>query len=317
MIDIVPGLGPCRLADLFYDITYYPITSVIFQFLQAAFSRGKEAQRVLVHSMYHLEKDVVHALRSQGIPMDPIGPLLQSVEGDIDKMTHKELISTSLLPEDKGCLKWLDMHPQGSVIYASFGSNIKISMEEIQELALGLEDSQQPFVLVIRPDLVPNGVFLDALPEGFEERTEGRGRICSWAPQLALLAHPSVGGFLSHCGWNSVLESMWTGVPLIAVPRESEQNSNLKCLLEWKAAIALDRKQSKVAIKRDLVKKAVKTLMHDSEGEAVRSRMLELKEAARYTIEAGQSRSNLQKLAEDIKEMALGRRPNFLSTNVS
>ncbi|KAI5068124.1 hypothetical protein GOP47_0016469 [Adiantum capillus-veneris] len=303
-IDVAPGTGPCRLADFFYDLTYYPVTSPVFEFLQAAFVRCKEAQRVLVHSMDHLEKDVIHALHKEGIPMDPIGPLLDLMDGSTAKVKHKELRSMSLLKEDKDSLEWLDTHPKSSVIYASFGSNVKISLQEIQELALGLEESQQPFLLVIRPDLVPNGTHLDALPDKFAERIEGRGRVSSWVPQRAVLAHPSVGGFFSHCGWNSVLESMWMGVPIIGSPRESEQNTNLKCLLDWKAAIAVDAKHSKVYIKRDLVKKAIKTLMQEPEGEVVRRRMVELKEEARFAIERGQSRSNLQKLVEDIRRMA-------------
>ncbi|MCO5597471.1 hypothetical protein L7F22_051549 [Adiantum nelumboides] len=313
IIDLAPGIGPCPLVDFFYDLTYHPVTSPLFNFLQDAFARGKEAQRVLVHSMHHLEKDVIHALRKEGIPMDPIGPLLELVDGSTGRVKHKELRSMSLLTEDTDCLEWLNTHPKASVIYASFGSNVKISIEEIQELAVGLEESQQPFLLVIRPDLVAHGTYLDALPINFVERNQGRGRVSSWVPQRAVLAHPSVGGFFSHCGWNSVLESMWMGVPLIGSPRESEQNTNLKCLLDWKAAIAVDAKHSKVHIKQDLVKTAIKILMHEPEGEVVRRRMVQLKDEARFAIERGQSRSNLQKLVDDIKRMAFGERPSFLA----
>lgn len=317
LIDIIPGIGSWRLADFFYDLTFHPISSPIFHFLRDAFSRAKEAQRVIVHSIYDLERDIIHALQDEGIPIDPIGPLLPSVEGSQDNATHKKLTTMSLLPEDDGCLEWLDAQVSSSVIYASFGSNVKISLEEIQELALGLEDSQQPFLLVVRPDLIAGRSFFDIMPEGFEIRTKERGRISSWVPQLAVLAHPAVGGFLTHCGWNSILEAMWMGIPLIGCPRESEQNTNLKCLTDWKAAIALDAGKSKVEIKRDLVGKAISTLMNAPEGEIVRRGILEVKQAARHAMEGGHSRSNLQKLAEDIKEMTLGKRPNFPVAKVS
>ncbi|KAH7278839.1 hypothetical protein KP509_38G058600 [Ceratopteris richardii] len=314
-IDIVPGVGPCRHADFFYDLLHDSGASPRFKFFQDAFSRGKESQRVLIHSMQHLEDNVIQALREEGIPVDPIGPLLESFVDGSASSTHEhytELNSVSLLDEDTSCLEWLNTHPKTSVIYVSFGSNVKIHVEEIQELAFGLEDSQQPFLLVIRPDLLDNKSLSDILPDNFIERNRGRAWVSFWAPQRAILLHPSVGGFLTHCGWNSILESMWTGVPLIGCPRESEQNTNLKCLLDWKCAISIDLKQPKVILKRELVKTAISTLFNEPEGELVRSRMTELKTAARNTIEKGQSRFNLEKLIDDIKKMASGDRPRFL-----
>ncbi|KAH7284408.1 hypothetical protein KP509_34G053500 [Ceratopteris richardii] len=317
-IDIAPGVGPCRRADFFYDIMHETVTSSKFHFLQDAFSRGRESQRVVVHSMHHLEEDVIEALRKEGIPMDPIGPLLdiQIDRGASSKVTHyKELDLRSLLEEDEHCMEWLDLQTKASVIYVSFGSNAKISSKEMLELALGLEDSQHPFLLVVRPDLVPNMPALSIFPDNFIERNDGRAWISSWVPQSAVLAHPSIGGFLSHCGWNSVMESLCMGVPLIGCPHDSEQNTNMKCLLDWKAGIAVDSNQPQVKIKRELVATAIRTLMNEPEGIIVKRRIMELKEAARFAIQIGQSRTNLEKLVDDIKKMALGEYPNFLHTS--
>ena len=300
-IDFIPGLGSWKISDFFYDLTVYPTSSSIFKFLQEAYTRCKEAQRVIVHSVYDWEKDIVHALRDEGIAIDPMGPLF--LKG------HKR---ASLLSEDGGCLEWLDKQMSSSVIYASFGSNVKISLEEVHELALGLEDSQQPFLLVIRPDLVLDNTISDALPTDFLSRTKERGRVSTWVPQLDVLSHDAIGGFLTHCGWNSTLESIWNGKPLIGCPRESEQNTNLKCLVDWNVAIPVDVGKNKVNLKKDLVTKAIHKLMYTSEGQRVRKKMLEFKEVARCAMESGHSRSSLNKLVQDIKEMSLGRKPDFL-----
>ncbi|KAI5059695.1 hypothetical protein GOP47_0026014 [Adiantum capillus-veneris] len=117
------------------------------------------------------------------------------------------------------CLSWLNLQAESSVIYVAFGSLAKLSVEEIQELAVGLEASGSPFLWVIREDAVTMEELPQVLPEGFLERTRGKGMIISWAPQVRVLAHKAVGGFLSHCGWNSTVESLWAGVPLLCCPR--------------------------------------------------------------------------------------------------
>ena len=254
-----------------------------------------------MHSVYEWEKEIVNALRHEGIPIDPIGPLL--LKGYKRATPHSE---------DDGCLEWLDKQANSSVIYVAFGSYAKLSLEEIHELALGLEDSQQPFLLVIRPDLALGKDISSVLPTGFLLRTKERGRVSSWAPQLDVLAHDAIGGFITHCGWNSTLESLWYGKPFIGCPRAAEQNTNLKCLIDWNVAIPMDAGKHKVELKKGLVTKSIKTLMHTPEGEKVRKRILEMKEEARCAMEIGYSRSSLNKLVEDIKEMSLGARPCFL-----
>ena len=105
---------------------------------------------------------------------------------------------TSLLEEDESFLPWLDMQRPSSVIYASFGSLAVKSQEQLEQLALGLEGSEQPFLWVLRLDIAEGKPAV--LPEGFEERTKERALIVRWAPQLKVLAHPSVGLFLTHSG---------------------------------------------------------------------------------------------------------------------
>ncbi|XP_065621461.1 UDP-glycosyltransferase 76E1-like [Quercus suber] len=123
--------------------------------------------------------------------------------------------SSSLLKEDTSCISWLDKQAPESVIYISFGSMVRMDEKELVEIAWGLANSEQPFLWVVRPSLVRGNSGDDLLPESFKERVEGRCCIVKWAPQKEVLAHGAVGGFWSHCGWNSTLESVCERVPML------------------------------------------------------------------------------------------------------
>ena len=146
-------------------------------------------------------------------------------------------------PEERvECLKWLDSQPKVSVLFISFGSVSSLRAAQITALAKGLEESGQKFLYVCRPPSKVDGRDpIDGelkpskyLPEGFEKRIKGQGFLVpGWAPQLEVLSHPAIGGFLTHCGWNSMLESLCKGVPLLAWPLQAEQRMNGRyiCLL--------------------------------------------------------------------------------------
>ncbi|MCO5592244.1 hypothetical protein L7F22_046242 [Adiantum nelumboides] len=290
-IDVIPGLAPFKLVDFFYT---HAVSSPVFELISSAFSRAKEAQSVLVNSFYDLEKDIIDAMHKEGVSIAPIGPLipLQTGGGHPIKMQRGEEIlcvpSMSLYADEhEDCLAWLDTQPTKSVIYVSFGSMASLSAEEIQELIVGLDASQQPYLLVIRPDMVLGSRTYLA---------SGKGHICRWAPQIQVLGHQAIAGFLTHCGWNSIMEGLFMGVPMIGCPLEAEQHTNMKCLRdEWKIAIGLGQLQSdyqrelvnferlqekRVKIKQELVERAVRALMQEEIGVTLRLRMQDLQRVA-------------------------------------
>ncbi|XVE69319.1 hypothetical protein DITRI_Ditri09bG0142800 [Diplodiscus trichospermus] len=122
------------------------------------------------------------------------------LRGPFDK--HFPASSNSLPPQDQSCISWLDKQAPNSVIYVSFGSIAAINDTEFLEVAWGLANSMQPFLWVVRPRLVKGSEWLETLPKGFIEMLGERGQIVKWAPQQEVLAHPSIGGFWTHCGWN-------------------------------------------------------------------------------------------------------------------
>ncbi|CAI9779495.1 unnamed protein product [Fraxinus pennsylvanica] len=192
------------------------------------------------------------------------------------------------------CLEWLDKQDPKSVIYISFGTTVSMSDEEIKELALGLEQSKQNFLWVLRDadkgDIFEGEVRRAELPEGFEERTRGVGMVVrDWAPQPEILAHPSTGGFMSHCGWNSCIESITMGVPIAAWPMHSDQPTNAVFIADILKTGILVREwtQHEELVKASMIENVVRRLMVSEEGIEIRKKAEEVADAVRMSTEAG------------------------------
>lgn len=210
-------------------------------------------------------------------PVYPIGPLITDA---------KDGASSE-------CLAWLDAQPSRSVVFLCFGSKGTFSEAQLEKIACGLERSNQRFLWVVKS---PQGLITEPnlevlLPEGFVERTKERGLVVkSWAPQNAILSHESVGGFVTHCGWNSVLEAVSYGVPMVAWPLYAEQHTNAVVLVEeMKLAIPINMGTSSKEgegekeglVSSEEVEMTVRQLMELEEGKVLRKRSLEMRAMAR------------------------------------
>ncbi|KAK9068234.1 hypothetical protein SSX86_012345 [Deinandra increscens subsp. villosa] len=258
---------------------------------------------ILVNSFEELEEEtfrVLHGGVAGQTPVYPIGPLIQS---DPSKGSDRD-----------ECLKWLDDQPSGSVLLVSFGSGGTLSLEQVHELAHGLELSSHRFLWIVRsPNTASNASFftvssqddpLGFLPEGFLARTVNRGFILpSWGPQIKILSHESIGGFLTHCGWNSTLESVVHGVPMIAWPLYAEQHMNAKVMTEaLDLALRLETDENGIH-RKEGIEKAVKELMEGDEGKKITKRLKELKGAAMKALSnGGSSMESLAKFALQLKK---------------
>ncbi|XP_057496634.1 UDP-glycosyltransferase 73C3-like [Actinidia eriantha] len=213
------------------------------------------------------------------------------------------------------CLKWLDSMKPSSVIYACFGSLCCISSPQLIELALGLEASNRPFIWIIRKEDYSAEIEKWLAEEKFEERTEGRGLLVrGWAPQVLILSHQAVGGFLTHCGWNSVMEGVCAKVPLITWPMFAEQFINEKFLVDvLKIGVRIgvevtmkwaEEKQLGVLVKKEHVKEAIDQLMNgEEEAEEIRRRVQKLGEAAKRAMdEGGSSHWNMTMMIQNVMQ---------------
>ncbi|XP_057784511.1 zeatin O-glucosyltransferase-like [Salvia miltiorrhiza] len=194
------------------------------------------------------------------------------------------------------CLKWLDRQARNSVILVSFGTTTTLSNHQIHELATGLEKSGQKFVWVLR-DADSGDVFREAarkaqLPRGFEERVRERGLVVrDWAPQLEILGHSATGGFMSHCGWNSCMESISMGKPIAAWPMHSDQPRNTVLIARVLriGLVVMDWARRAELVPARALEEAVRSLMASEEGEAMRKRAADLGAAVRDATEEGGS----------------------------
>ncbi|VVB10422.1 unnamed protein product [Arabis nemorensis] len=193
------------------------------------------------------------------------------------------------------CLKWLDSKKPDSVIYISFGSVASFKNEQLIEIAAGLEASGTNFIWVVRKN---KGDKDEWLPEGMEERTKGKGMIIrGWAPQVLILDHQATGGFVTHCGWNSLLEGVAAGLPLVTWPIGAEQFYNEKLVtqvLRTGVSVGATKHMRFKGdfISREKVEKAVREVFVGEEAEERRRRAKKLAEMAKAAVEEGGSSFN-------------------------
>ncbi|KAK9749486.1 hypothetical protein RND81_02G129300 [Saponaria officinalis] len=243
--------------------------------------RYKLAEGILVNSFNEMEEGALKALQNPKPGFPPVysvGPLVKT--GESDRV------------DGSVCLTWLDEQPRGSVLFVSFGSGGSLSYLQLIELAHGLEMSEQRFLWVVRApnDKVANASYfsnengrdpLDFLPKGYLDRIQGRGLVVpDWAPQVQVLGHEATGGFLTHCGWNSILESVVHGVSLIAWPLYAEQRMNAVMLTEGLKIAQRPKVDEDSLVRRDEISTIVKGLMEGDEGKQIKIKMEELKESS-------------------------------------
>ncbi|KAK6942725.1 UDP-glucuronosyl/UDP-glucosyltransferase [Dillenia turbinata] len=241
----------------------------------------------------------------------PIGPVSLCNKTNAEKFERGDKASI----DEKQCLQWLDSKKQCSVLYVCLGSQCRLIPTQLIELGLGLEASKHPFIWVIKkgerfPDL-ESGL----QKENFEDRIKGRGLLIKgWAPQILILSHPAIRGFLSHCGWNSTIEAACSGVPMLTWPMFAEQFLNEKLITEvLKIGIRMgieapvrwgDEEKVGILVTKSEVEIAVNRLMDGREGEMPRQRARQLGEKARRAMEAGgASNFNISLMIQEIMNL--------------
>ncbi|KAJ9184381.1 hypothetical protein P3X46_004112 [Hevea brasiliensis] len=284
------------------------IRSSIREMEQAAYG-------VVVNTFEELERAYVNEFRKvRGGKVWCVGPVSQCNKENLDQAERGNKASI----DENQCLKWLDNCAPHSVIYVCLGSLSNLTLEQLIELGLGLEAANRPFIWVIRRGNRAKEIEKWISEEQFETRIKGRGLLIhGWAPQVLILSHRAIGGFLTNCGWNSTLEGLCAGISMITWPLFAEQFYNERFIVQvLKIGVRLGAEFSKkwqegqqfgVPVKREEVKRAVENLMDGGEeGKERRKRARELGEIAKKAIEVGgSSYLNMTLLIEDIRQKVL------------
>ncbi|KAK9287523.1 hypothetical protein L1049_015944 [Liquidambar formosana] len=293
----LPGLPLLHAHDLpSFVIPSNPFGSLP-KLLSQMFQNMKKLKWVLGNSFQELEKDAIDSM-AELCPIKPIGPLVPSTLLGEDQ--NLDIGIDMWIPEET-CMEWLNQQQPSSVIYVSFGSIVVLSAKQMESIAIGLKNSNHPFLWVVKPSDYPKKDGAGELPLGFLEETRGRGLIVQWCPQTKVLAHPAIACFLSHCGWNSTLETIVAGVPIIAFPQWTDQPTNAKLILDVLHVGVRLMPNKDGLLSNEEVERCIEEIIAGPRAEEFKKAAAELKQGAREAVaEGGSSDRNIQLFVDEI-----------------
>ncbi|KAJ4709369.1 Glycosyltransferase [Melia azedarach] len=273
-LDFLPGFSSIRAKDLPEGIISGDIEGPFPEMLHKLGKAMPKATVVVSNHIEELDLTVVETLKSRLRRFLNIG----------------SFTSTTSQPDPHGCLQWLNQREKSSVVYISFSTVMAPPAAELTALAEGLEELGLPFLWSFR------GNAEEQLPKGFVERTSAYGKLVPWTPQPEVLAHSSVGVFVTHSGWNSVTESIAGGVPMVCRPIFGDQTLNWRTV-EAVWGIGLGVEGGKLT--KDGTVTALKVVLSSEEGKRMREKVGVLKELTIKAVEAdGSSTKDFKALVE-------------------
>uniref|UniRef100_A0A1D1YSL6 Glycosyltransferase n=1 Tax=Anthurium amnicola TaxID=1678845 RepID=A0A1D1YSL6_9ARAE len=300
----LPGMPPLRIRDLpsfllSSDTSEYYFALLCFEEMYQTLDREVEENKkgslqrkikVLMNTFDELEHEQLAAVDT--MELIPIGPLLPSAYTD-EKDKMDTAFGGDLLEPDvrEGYMEWLDAKPEGSVVYVSFGSMSVLPARQREEISRALFESGRPYLWVVRGNR-----------EGVEEGAEGK--LVEWCSQLEVLSHRAVGCFVTHCGWNSTVESLACGVPTVGFPQWTDQPTNAQLAeASWGVGVRAEVDVNGLADSAEL-RRCLDLVMGEGErGTAIRRKAATWREQALNAVtEGGSSDRNLKAFVEDVQK---------------
>ncbi|XP_057496081.1 linamarin synthase 2-like [Actinidia eriantha] len=280
-IDWIPGMRNIRLKDLPSFLRTTDPNDIMFDFMGEEAQNCLNATAIIFNTFDAFEHEVLEAIAAKFPHIYTIGPL--PLLGRHVTDTQVNSLNPSLWKEDSNCFQWLDQREPNSVVYVNYGSVTVMSEEHLREFAWGLANSKCSFLWVVRPDIVMGDSAI--LPEEFLEEIKGRALLVSWCNQVQVLAHPSIGAFLTHCGWNSTLETVCEGVPVICWPFFADQQTNCRyACTDWGIGVEVG-----YDVKREEVEGLVREMMEGDKGKELKRKAWEWKQKAEEATDVGGS----------------------------
>ncbi|CAI0557585.1 unnamed protein product [Linum tenue] len=250
---------------------------------------------VLMETFERLEEEIIGHV-SKFCEVRPVGPLWLGAKASVGP--------GDLMEADDDCIGWLDRQEPGSVIYVSMGSIVGMSAQQRAEMAHGLMGSGLPFLWVVRPGHEEGEDADLGLPEGLGER----GKVVRWAPQEAVLGHVAVSCFVTHCGWNSTLEAIGSGKPVVAFPQWGDQVTDAKFLEEvFRVGVRMGRGDTWTKlVTREEVERCLREVTVGPRAEEMRENAVRWKREAEAAVEeGGSSERNVREFVEEVKKKSV------------
>ncbi|KAK9146167.1 hypothetical protein Sjap_006070 [Stephania japonica] len=291
----VPCLEPQDLPSFFYVPSEYP---AYMELVVNQFSNVDKADWILVNTFKELEVEVVEWMETI-FPLRTIGPTIPLMYLDKRIDDDKEYDINLYDVDGTICMNWLNQKPHGSVIYASFGSMANLSAEQTEELSYALKqvrndpnnnnnNNKYYFLWVVRTPLEQN-----KLPRDFQQEMSQKGNLfIKWSPQLKVLAHEALGCFVTHCGWNSTLEALCLGVPMVGVPQWTDQPMDAKLVEDyWRVGVRarVDDHDTLRISRREEIERCVREVVEGERGREMKREALKWRSLAKEAVSVGGS----------------------------
>ncbi|KAI3467474.1 hypothetical protein Pfo_024137 [Paulownia fortunei] len=279
---VLPGLPPLNSCDVPGFIRVPESYPAYLTMKLSQFSNLERADFVFDNTFQELEGQEAKSV-AKSWPAKLIGPMVPSAYLDGRIEGDKGYGASLWKPLSEQCMAWLKTKPQESVVYISFGSMVSLTSKQMEEMAWALMCSNSYFLWVVRE------TEHDKLPAGFMESIKGKGLIVSWCNQLEMLAHPAIGCFVTHCGWNSTLEGLSLGVPMVAIPQWADQMTDAKFIEEiWEVGVRAREDEFGIA-RREEVLFCLKEVMEGTRSKEMRSNVRKWRELAKKATDEGGS----------------------------
>ncbi|BBG94173.1 UDP-glucosyl transferase 85A2 [Prunus dulcis] len=298
-LEWIPGMQHMRLKDMPSFVRSTDPEDIAFNRWLEEAQDILTADAIVFNTFVEFEAEVLETVSSMFPNIYNLGPLT-TLNTNLIK-NEVNATRPSLWKEDTDCLTWLDTQKPNSVIYLNFGSIAVMTEDNFKEFAWGLANSGHPFLWIMRPDVV-KGTNGTALAEEFLAETRDRSMIARWCPQDKVLAHPSVGAFLTHSGWNSTLEGICGGVPMLCWPFFAEQQVNCRyASTTWGVGLEIDSD-----VKREGVEALVREVMEGENGKVMRNKAVEWKKKSEIAcVEGGSSYDDFERFVGYLLELSL------------
>ncbi|XP_050257025.1 mogroside IE synthase-like [Quercus robur] len=287
----IPSLGINDMPSIFRDMESYPgeLNVMVNQF-----SNFQEANWLLCNTFDELEDEVINWMTSRW-HFKTIGPAIPSIYLDKRLEDDKEYGLNLFKPSMDTCMKWLETKKIGSVVYISFGSMAALGEEQMVEITSGLKNSNCYFLWVVRESECKK------LPSNFLQEIVEKGLVVSWCPQLEVLAHKAIGCFMTHCGWNSTLEALSLGVPMIAMPQWMDQTTNAKYIMDvWKVGVRIKVDEKGIVTKEE-IELCIREVIGGDRGKEMKRNLMKWMELAKEAVDKdGSSDKNIDEFVAKI-----------------
>ncbi|KAA8550512.1 hypothetical protein F0562_002196 [Nyssa sinensis] len=287
----LPLLEPWETPSFLYIYGSFP---GFYDMVVNQFSNINKADWVFFNNFYKLEEETVDWMAKLW-KVKTIGPTIPSIYLDKRLEDDRDYGINLFKPNYSTCMNWLNERPHGSVVYVSFGSMAELEVEQMEELAWGLKGSNYFFLWVVRASEEAK------LPNNFMDGTSEKGLVVTWSPQLEVLTHESIGCFVTHCGFNSVLEAICLGVPMVAVPQWTDQATNAKYVEDVWCMGLRTKADQKGIVRREVLESSIREVMEGEKGIEIKKNATKWKNLAKEAVdEGGSSDKNIDEFIAEL-----------------